>query len=147
MWVRGVLYCIGVISKISEQRIETMMSTGHRSSLVRSESVAGSSLRGMHKYVSLGHCWFPTEFTAHVVSAQTCWAELTLHSLHSFLSSLLSIPSASPLPWSRRANPRLQTVVGRYASCHTGSAWSLPVQLTVGSLSLLFDSPPPFTLN
>lgn len=33
------------------------------------------------------------EFTAHAVSAQTCWAELTLHSLHSsLLSSLLSIP-------------------------------------------------------
>lgn len=40
------------------------------------------------------------EFTAHAVSAQTCWAELTHHSLHSsFLSSLLSIP---PFPLSHK---------------------------------------------
>lgn len=57
------------------------------------------------------------KFTALCVSAQTCWAELTLHSLHSsLLSSLLSIPPffSAMIP---RGNPvyRLWYNMGSYA--------------------------------
>lgn len=77
------------------------------------------------------------EFTAHAVSAQTCRAELTLHSSHSsLLRSLLSIPLFT-LPWSRRAtlSAELWYNVGRYVgntswitwpyfTLHTGSTYS-----------------------
>lgn len=56
------------------------------------------------------------ELSAQAVSAQTCWAELTPHSLHSsLLHSLLSIP-----PFSLHdpaGQPRLQSVVQHGQMC------------------------------
>ena len=56
------------------------------------------------------------EFTAHAVSAQTCWAELTFHSTHSsLLSSLLSIPPSFSATIPRgNADCRVWHSWGRY---------------------------------
>lgn len=92
------------------------------------------------------------EFTAHAVSAQTCWAELTLHSLHSsLLSSLLSIPpllchdpAGQPYRHSVVQNGQLcQVQAGSHTHIPSNTHWFYCLPMCVYYIafsSILFDN-------